>query len=136
MGLGNKDWDQHIVAELDSALNRWLDQIPEHCELPPSVHTDLAHTYSVVRWDPHMENQVFLGQSAVLYSFYYFVQQTVHRPFIPRPGDPPKLTFPSLAICTNAARCSAHVLEIYRKKAGVAPVFSEVGRMFSASCFR
>lgn len=28
------DWDQHLVAELDSALNQWVDAVPEHRARP------------------------------------------------------------------------------------------------------
>ncbi|KAJ7049695.1 hypothetical protein C8F01DRAFT_725599 [Mycena amicta] len=44
-------WSQSTVAELDSALNQWLDSIPEH-----------------LRWDPHRENSIFSAQSAALYA--------------------------------------------------------------------
>ena len=34
MRLGNAgdDWKQHIITELDSALNKWVDAVPDHCE--------------------------------------------------------------------------------------------------------
>ena len=28
---GEQDWDRDVVQELDSALNKWLDEIPEFC---------------------------------------------------------------------------------------------------------
>ena len=31
-GLGGPDKQQNIVAELDSALNKWSDSVPEHSE--------------------------------------------------------------------------------------------------------
>ena len=54
-------------------------------------------------------------QSAMLYSGYYMLQINVHRPFIPSPRKPSRLSFPSLAICTNAARSCIHVLEVHRQ---------------------
>ena len=30
-GYVGNNWEQHIVAELDSALNRWVDSVPDHC---------------------------------------------------------------------------------------------------------
>jgi len=30
MGLKGPHWEQDVVSELDSALNRWLDMVPEH----------------------------------------------------------------------------------------------------------
>ncbi|KAJ7065758.1 fungal-specific transcription factor domain-containing protein, partial [Mycena amicta] len=97
-------WEERIVAELDSALNQWVDGLPAH-----------------LRWDPVKQSrpvsalttraELFLDQSVMLYGFYYFIQITVHRPFIPalRTGQP--TTLPSLAICTNAARSYGHVLK-------------------------
>ncbi|KAI0092310.1 fungal-specific transcription factor domain-containing protein [Irpex rosettiformis] len=94
LGLVGHDWQQRILAEVDSALNQWIDSLPSH-----------------LRWDPHMENVVFLNQSACLYAAYYTVQIVVHRPFIPTSRKPSSLSFPSLAICTNAARSCVHVVD-------------------------
>lgn len=30
LGFTGPDWEQHIVTELDSALNKWADTIPSH----------------------------------------------------------------------------------------------------------
>ncbi len=30
LGFVGQQWEQHIVAELDSALNKWVDSIPDH----------------------------------------------------------------------------------------------------------
>ncbi|KZT28697.1 hypothetical protein NEOLEDRAFT_1032070, partial [Neolentinus lepideus HHB14362 ss-1] len=97
MGFVGKEWEQRIVAQLDSALNEWIDSVPDH-----------------LRWDPHRENEVFFLQSAYLYCSYYRLQILVHRPFIPKPGKPSLL--PSLAICTNAARSYIHVVDVLRKR--------------------
>ena len=75
-----------------------------------------------------MENLVFLGQSALLYASYYTLQITIHRPFIPSPRKPSPLSFPSLAICTNAARSSIHVLDVQYKRTGM-PLFSNQVRV-------
>ncbi|KAG6853776.1 hypothetical protein C0991_001487 [Blastosporella zonata] len=87
--------DQQIVMDLDSALNHWMDEVPDH-----------------LRWDPTSTNKLFLKQSATLYATYYHLQIFVHRPFIPSFRNKSKTTFPSLAICTNAARSCCHVMEI------------------------
>ncbi|KAF8518234.1 fungal-specific transcription factor domain-containing protein [Gautieria morchelliformis] len=107
---GEKDWAQNTVVELDTALNQWLETVPEH------LRWDL-------RWDPSNEFSVFFQQSAILYATYYHIQILVHRPFIPRPGKPAPLSFPSLAICTNAARSCSQVLQAHRSKCdpGAAP---------------
>lgn len=57
-----------------------------------------------------------MQQSALLYSFYYATQILVHRPFIPSSTRPSKVAFPSLAICTNAARSGAHVVDVARHR--------------------
>ncbi|KAH9910329.1 fungal-specific transcription factor domain-containing protein [Epithele typhae] len=101
LGFVGQQWEQHIVAELDSALNKWIDSVPDH-----------------LRWDPTRENVLFLNQSAVLFAHYYQLQIAVHRPFIPSPRKPSPLSFPSLAICTNAARSCIHVLDIQHGRSG------------------
>ncbi|KDN50625.1 hypothetical protein RSAG8_01123, partial [Rhizoctonia solani AG-8 WAC10335] len=99
LGFVGPQWEQHIVAELDSALNKWIDSVPDH-----------------LRWDPSRENSLFFDQSATLYSTYYHVQILIHRPFIPSPRKPSPLSFPSLAICTTAARSCSHVLDLQRRR--------------------
>ena len=32
LGFVGQQWEQHIVAELDSALNKWIDSVPDHRE--------------------------------------------------------------------------------------------------------
>ena len=36
LGFVGQKWEQHIVAELDSALNKWIDAVPDHRAYPPS----------------------------------------------------------------------------------------------------
>ena len=83
---------------------------------------------NAVRWDPTRENLLFLNQSANLYANYYQLQIAVHRPFIPSPRKPSPLSFPSLAICTNAARSCIHVLDMQYKRAGM-PTYSNQARL-------
>ncbi|KAG7098774.1 hypothetical protein E1B28_000682 [Marasmius oreades] len=90
LGLVGNQWEQRIISELDSSLNNWINSIPEH-----------------LRWDPSRENVVFFNQSAFLHLNYYNVQIQVHRPFIMKSS---LLMFPSLAICTNAARSCINVM--------------------------
>ncbi|KAK0480213.1 fungal-specific transcription factor domain-containing protein [Armillaria novae-zelandiae] len=104
LGFVGQQWEQHIVAELDSALNKWVDSIPDH-----------------LRWDPNRDNPVFFNQSAYLYIAYYHLQILIHRPFIPTPRNPSPLLFPSLAICTNAARSCSHVVDIQSRKGSKMP---------------
>ncbi|KAK0440955.1 fungal-specific transcription factor domain-containing protein, partial [Desarmillaria tabescens] len=101
--ISTPEWHQNIAIELDSALNKWIDSIPDY-----------------LRWDPHNPDQYHFDQSALLYSTYYWVQMQVHRRFIPSPStskDPGKLNkgFPSLSICANAARTCSHIVDIHAK---------------------
>ncbi|KAJ6479236.1 fungal-specific transcription factor domain-containing protein [Mycena vitilis] len=91
-----------ILAELDSALNKWVDSIPDH-----------------LRWDPNRKG-IFLKQSASLYATYYQIQILIHRPFIAAPGEttPTDSAFPSLAICANSARSCGHVMEVQSRSNG------------------
>lgn len=113
-GINSKEWDERLVSEIDSALNNWLDTVPQH-----------------LRCDPHERNDEWLLQSSLLYSKYYNCQILVHRPFIAaRKGanDSSSLNFPSLAICTNAARSISHLFYNLRdrglhNKIGITVVF-------------
>ncbi|KAJ3715625.1 fungal-specific transcription factor domain-containing protein [Lentinula guzmanii] len=61
MGITGRAWHQRAVMEIDSLLNQWVDNIPEH-----------------VRWDPNRKDPVFRQQSVILYTTYYWVQIQVH----------------------------------------------------------
>lgn len=94
---------QATVSELDSELNKWLDSVPEH-----------------LKWDPQQPNDLWAAQSASLFSAFYTMRIFVHRPFIPMPRKHAPLPFPSLAICTNAARSSIQVLDRFLARFGPA----------------
>ncbi|THU84637.1 hypothetical protein K435DRAFT_732990 [Dendrothele bispora CBS 962.96] len=96
MGISNRNWQQRAITELDSSLNKWVDSVPSH-----------------LKWNSQHEDERLFVQSATLYSMYYWVQIQVHRRFVPRPGQKSQSTFPSLAICVNAARSCIHVAETY-----------------------
>ncbi|KAF9526906.1 fungal-specific transcription factor domain-containing protein [Crepidotus variabilis] len=88
--------DQELIAELDSMMNQWMDSVPDH-----------------LKWHQKHENDLIRRQSACIHAFYYFLQMFIHRPFVPSPRNPSPSSFPSLAICTNAARSCCHVLETF-----------------------
>ncbi|KAJ7730990.1 fungal-specific transcription factor domain-containing protein [Mycena maculata] len=91
-------WPQSAVVALDSALNAWIDTVPDH-----------------LRWDPHMSDPTFATQSAILYARYYGVQIHIHRIFIPSPSNKMELSlynYPSLAICASSARACSHVMNV------------------------
>ncbi|KAJ7923815.1 fungal-specific transcription factor domain-containing protein [Mycena leptocephala] len=87
-------FEEKIVAEFDSALNIWRDQIPEH-----------------LRWDPTHADPVFFDQSVALHCGYYHLQILIHRQFIP-------MALASLAICTSAARACANMVDVQRQRKG------------------
>ncbi|KAF7370582.1 Fungal-trans domain-containing protein [Mycena sanguinolenta] len=103
----NKDWEHRIVTELDLALNKWADEIPDH-----------------LRWNPTHEDAEFFEQSTLLYCTYYDLQMLIHRAYLPKPRrkaplfnqDPSSSNFPSAAICLNASRSLAHVVDIHRQR--------------------
>ncbi|PCH38618.1 hypothetical protein WOLCODRAFT_136368 [Wolfiporia cocos MD-104 SS10] len=114
MGITGPEWEERIVRELDSALNRWLDTVPEH-----------------LRWNPSQEDDTFLNQSAHLYITYYQLQIFIHRPYLQSPHRKSSQTFPSLAICTNAARACIHILDHQYKRTGFLMFSDQTGLFVS-----
>ncbi|KAJ7664066.1 fungal-specific transcription factor domain-containing protein [Mycena rosella] len=98
-------WEENAVAELDSALNLWRDQVPEH-----------------LRWDPLRKDPVFFDQSVALQCHYSHLQILIHRPFIPMLRKSAPTALPSLAICTSAARTCANTVDVQRRRKGKVPV--------------
>ncbi|KAF7345242.1 Fungal-trans domain-containing protein [Mycena sanguinolenta] len=100
-----------------SSLNAWLDTVPDHRKAQ-ILDAIILLISELVRWDPHQQNQIFLDQSAALYSTYYHAQILMHRPFIPTPNEESlrNTHFPSLAICANAARACGHVLDVQARR--------------------
>nr|GAT59773.1 predicted protein [Mycena chlorophos] len=90
------------IIELDSALNRWVENLPDH-----------------LKWNASQANHTFLDQSALLYATYYHTQILLHRAFIPigsRNSASPSVDLPSLSICTNAARSCIRVIDNQAKR--------------------
>ena len=99
-GYVGHNWGQHIVAELDSALNKWVDSVLDHCTCARIiVHRCIYSGFVLfsVQWDPTREDDNFFNQSASCYALYYHIQILIHRPFISTPNKPSPLSFPSLA---------------------------------------
>ncbi|KAJ7091553.1 fungal-specific transcription factor domain-containing protein [Mycena belliarum] len=102
MGWTSVEWEQRAVAELDSAMNDWLDTVPAH-----------------LRWDPNRTPDIFFKQSAVLYTTYHSIQIAIHRPYI---HQQTVLSPPSLSICTSAARSSLHIAGVWLEKVPDVPL--------------
>ncbi|TFK49987.1 hypothetical protein OE88DRAFT_1603001, partial [Heliocybe sulcata] len=95
--------DQQVIAEMDSALNNWFDDIPDH-----------------LRWMPSDEDPITFRQSAMLHTAYYRNQILVHRPFISGQSSSP-LSISCMASCTNAARCIINIADVTRTRGGHSP---------------
>ncbi|KAJ7496334.1 fungal-specific transcription factor domain-containing protein [Mycena galericulata] len=115
-GVHTDEWEEEIVMELDSALNTWLDSVPAH-----------------LRWDPACPNDIFLDQSATLYCSYYVLQIFIHRPLIPAMrGSSRPSSFPSLTICSNAARACISVAETQQRRRPKNPLIFGQTAVFTA----
>ncbi|KAF7318865.1 Zn(2)-C6 fungal-type domain-containing protein [Mycena chlorophos] len=118
IGLGDDKWEEQVVVELDSALNKWFDAVPNH-----------------LRWDPDnlIEDEVFFDQSAVLHCAYYHTRIIIHRPFIPAMRRASNITnLPSLAICNTAARACSHVAQIQQSRRPGNPIWFSQTPLFTA----
>uniref|UniRef100_A0A8H7XZE5 Transcription factor domain-containing protein n=1 Tax=Psilocybe cubensis TaxID=181762 RepID=A0A8H7XZE5_PSICU len=108
-GFIGSDWEGRMVAELDSAMNKWKESLPDHCAYTsPLWISYLSAQRLVVKWEPERQDLLFFHQSVDLHVTYNYVQIQIHRPYLTRPCC---LTFSSLAMCTTAARSTAHILE-------------------------
>ncbi|KAM5544333.1 hypothetical protein V8D89_001993 [Ganoderma adspersum] len=113
LGHSDQQWEQRIVAELDSALNKWADSLPRH-----------------LRWNPEQGNELFLMQAATLATWYHGLQIAVHRTFMSSScRDSGLSSLPSAIICTNAARTSIQVAEVLCKRTG-SPTHRNAGMIF------
>ncbi|KAJ7143999.1 fungal-specific transcription factor domain-containing protein [Mycena epipterygia] len=111
----NDAWEEQVVAELDSALNSWRDEVPEH-----------------LRWDPTRADPVFFDQSVALHCAYCHLQILIHRPFIPMVRKSAPTALPSLAICTSAARACANMVDVQRRRKGNVPVVINLPAVFTS----
>ncbi|KIK55556.1 hypothetical protein GYMLUDRAFT_1017948, partial [Collybiopsis luxurians FD-317 M1] len=116
--LSAAEWNQKAVFELDSALNKWLNALPDF-----------------LKYSPHQKENVFAHQSAMLYAVFYWVQIQglfiskvynyclstclFHWPFISQPGQKSILMFPSLAICANTACSCVHLLHDHHQRSKI-----------------
>ncbi|THU82565.1 hypothetical protein K435DRAFT_844343 [Dendrothele bispora CBS 962.96] len=108
------DYHKQAVTDLDSALNQWLDSVPQHLQWSTTSSSSPSSSSS------SSSSQIFFNQSTLLYTLYYWVQIQVHRRFIPRPSTGPVSSscelYPCLTICTNAARSCLRVVETSCKR--------------------
>ncbi|KAJ7803673.1 hypothetical protein B0H14DRAFT_2613123 [Mycena olivaceomarginata] len=114
LGWDGPDWEQRAVADLDSAMNDFVDSIPLH-----------------LRWDPENPPQSpFFDQAAILYISYNHILIAIHRPYIQKAGAQGA---PSLSICARAARGILHTARIWLDKLHRVPLPSLINPVF-VSC--
>ncbi|KIY66985.1 hypothetical protein CYLTODRAFT_422928 [Cylindrobasidium torrendii FP15055 ss-10] len=101
IAMDGKKWRQHLVTELDSTMNRWVDSIPEH-----------------LRWDPHQANDIFFKQSFIINLHFHHLKILAHRPFITSSKVESSGSLPSQTICTNAARVTSHMVACHLQRYG------------------
>ncbi|KAJ7692819.1 fungal-specific transcription factor domain-containing protein [Mycena olivaceomarginata] len=121
--FSTEEWEEYAVPELDSALDSWHEQIPDH-----------------LAWDPARKDPVFFAQSVALHCWYYSVQILIHRPFIPCSacriqgcwGESIGQALSSLALCTVAARACADAVDIQMQRNGNVPVILNLQPVFAS----
>ncbi|THV07020.1 hypothetical protein K435DRAFT_710727 [Dendrothele bispora CBS 962.96] len=115
MGMSGPEWNEKVVSEIDSSLNKWIDSVPSH-----------------LKWGPQQAHHMFLQQSCCLYASYYWVQMVVHRAFIPKPGKSPVTRLPSMTICVNAARTCCRIVEI-KHRSGLIPMLNVLIALYTSA---
>ncbi|KAJ7200688.1 fungal-specific transcription factor domain-containing protein [Mycena rebaudengoi] len=110
-GAEAEHWNQQVVAELDSAMNHWIDSIPDHCAAMGPTQGGL-HVYEPI-------SQLFKYRSTGM-------------PFIPAPGRSSPLSYPSLAVCANSARSCSHVMAVQSRR-GLLPLAHVQMALFDSS---
>lgn len=97
------------MATLDSALNKWVDAVPEECAPPHSSackRGTLIFRPLSVRLDSKVSKKCRAGviQSVFLWTQFYEIQLHIHRMFALRELSDPELSTSSMIICKNASK--------------------------------
>ncbi|KAL0950434.1 hypothetical protein HGRIS_010385 [Hohenbuehelia grisea] len=106
LGLVGPEWNQKLVTEMGSFLNKWHDSVPQH-----------------LRWDPNRQDLGYFHQSAALFATYHQIQLIIHGPFLPVPLRIPCISLlpslPSLEICGQSARMIGRIAEAQTRRCGL-----------------
>lgn len=107
-----------LVAELDSTLTGWQNELPEDRESPLCALRIIisAHGAFLVIWKASDPNDTHFEQTACLQLMYHQVQMLIHQPFIPLLSGSPTPNSPSLTICKHAARSVSRILDARLKR--------------------
>ncbi|KAF7294504.1 Fungal-trans domain-containing protein [Mycena kentingensis (nom. inval.)] len=111
----DSDWEQRIVDELNTALDNWIDGLPNH-----------------LRWNPEEQRPGFFDQAVALHCSYYNVKMTILRTYIPSPKHMKSFAVSPLALCLNAAKTCLHIVDVHRKRTGNKPLPLVQGAIFVA----
>ncbi|KAF9256386.1 hypothetical protein L218DRAFT_966392 [Marasmius fiardii PR-910] len=111
---GGQDADKNL-AELDSRLNHWLNELPDH-----------------LKWDPNRQDPLFFQQSVLLYSVYHWTQIQVHRAFLPKLGRTSLSGSSSLVACASASRSCARVINDTRRRGYLVPHAITISAVFTS----
>ncbi|TRM68894.1 fungal-specific transcription factor domain-containing protein [Schizophyllum amplum] len=98
-GVIEEGWERQAITELDSALNKWQQRLPQH-----------------LRYNPDEPNIDYLDRQVFLLAFYSEAQIFIHKPFITPLENSRPVGLPSLEICTSAARACAHALNVHMRR--------------------
>ncbi|KAK7033444.1 fungal-trans domain-containing protein [Favolaschia claudopus] len=94
LGWDGPGWEQRVVAELHSKMNKFADTVPAH-----------------LRWDPkNPPYGAFFDQAATLHIIYNYILMAIHRRYIQQPS---LQATPSLAICADSARTIIHTADVW-----------------------
>lgn len=131
--IGNKKPLRSSILLLTSGFHPFLSIVSIMTLIPRAFTTS-----SSVKWDPDKENNFFFRQSSFLHTAFYWAQLQVHGLFIhvqPEQNNTPlrQPKAPSLAICTNAARCTVRIIDIQHHLRIQIPAFFMVGGSSSGS---
>ncbi|KAF7318440.1 Zn(2)-C6 fungal-type domain-containing protein [Mycena chlorophos] len=129
--IRDPQWQEKIVAELDSGMNAWMVGMPQHLRWDNFSHScTTAWTHLD---DPH---ETFFDQAVLLHSSFYALQIYIHRqylPFVTQNSPNIVQSLPSLAVCTTAARATARILHLQRLRRGTTPIPDSLPYAFTAA---
>ncbi|KAJ6523981.1 fungal-specific transcription factor domain-containing protein [Mycena capillaripes] len=105
-----------LAVELDSVLDKWFSDMPQH-----------------LIWDPNRPDGIFFDQSAALHCFYYYTRILLHRPFIPGISSMIEPNGRASGICTEAARACINVANVQHERRRDTPLFFSQSPVFTSA---
>ncbi|KAJ7589506.1 fungal-specific transcription factor domain-containing protein [Mycena floridula] len=103
------EWRENSRTVLESAMQQWVEDIPDH-----------------LKWNPDHKNITFFIQSVQIQCLYSHLQILVHRPFFPTGEKPSALSNESLAICTKASLSCINIVDQCHRRTGLLMPFAQI----------